>query len=199
MHSRLPRTRSLPGVRVHAVAVDGDGADPLSLGTATGVGVAGAHPAHQYPIGNAGTGATNGRDRWAGQVRPRRTWFDDDYDGEFRYDRQPVASLQAMDPDRTVYVGTASKSLAPALRLAWMVLPPALLDPVAVAKGRADRQTSVLDQERWPSSSSAPSTGTCAAHDCATASGVTPSSPHSRPCPRCGPGASPPASTPWSN
>jgi GntR family transcriptional regulator/MocR family aminotransferase len=51
-----------------------------------------------------------------------------------------------MDPDRTVYVGTASKSLAPALRLAWMVLPPALVDPVAAAKNRADRHTPVLEQ-----------------------------------------------------
>ena len=71
---------------------------------------------------------------------------EDDYDGEFRYDRQPVGCLQAMDPDRTVYVGTASKSLAPALRLAWMVVPAPLLDAVVAAKDRADRQTAVLDQ-----------------------------------------------------
>lgn len=49
--------------------------------------------------------------------------LEDDYDGEFRYDRQPVGALQSLDPDRVVYLGSASKSLAPALRLGWMVLP----------------------------------------------------------------------------
>ncbi len=51
-----------------------------------------------------------------------------------------------MDPERVVYVGTASKSLAPALRLGWMVLPPALMAPVIEAKERSDRQTGVLEQ-----------------------------------------------------
>jgi GntR family transcriptional regulator/MocR family aminotransferase len=132
-------------VRVHALPVDADGADPSSLGTATGVGAAVLTPAHQYPIGT--TLAPARRTAVIGWAREADAYVvDDDYDGEFRYDRQPVASLQAMDPDRTVYVGTASKSLAPALRLAWMVLPQALVDPVAAAKGRADRHTSVLDQ-----------------------------------------------------
>ena len=49
--------------------------------------------------------------------------LEDDYDGEFRYDRQPVGALQGLDPDRVVYFGTASKSLAPGLRFGWMVLP----------------------------------------------------------------------------
>ncbi len=71
---------------------------------------------------------------------------EDDYDGEFRYDRQPVGALQAMDPDRVAYVGTASKSLAPGLRLAWMALPPGLVAPVVAAKELADRHTSALDQ-----------------------------------------------------
>jgi len=133
------------GVRVHALPVDADGADPSSLATATGVGAAVLTPAHQYPIGT--TLAPARRTAAIGWARDANGYVvDDDYDGEFRYDRQPVASLQAMDPERIVYVGTASKSLAPALRLAWMVLPPALVDPVAAAKDRADRHTSVLDQ-----------------------------------------------------
>jgi GntR family transcriptional regulator/MocR family aminotransferase len=72
--------------------------------------------------------------------------IEDDYDGEFRYDRQTVGALQALDPDRVVYTGTASKSLAPGLRLAWMVVPRRLLEPVVAAKRTADLQTATLDQ-----------------------------------------------------
>jgi GntR family transcriptional regulator/MocR family aminotransferase len=71
--------------------------------------------------------------------------LEDDYDGEFRYDRQPVGALQGLDPDRVVYLGTASKSLAPGLRLAWMVLPPGLAEETVAAKGGVDT-CGVLDQ-----------------------------------------------------
>ncbi|MFC4628010.1 aminotransferase class I/II-fold pyridoxal phosphate-dependent enzyme [Promicromonospora alba] len=70
---------------------------------------------------------------------------DSHYDGEFRYDRQPIGVLQGLDPDRVAYFGTASKSLAPALRLAWMVLPKDWVPKVAVVKGPVDT-TSTLDQ-----------------------------------------------------
>lgn len=133
------------GLRVHGLPVDGDGADPASLVDATAVGAAVLTPAHQYPIGS--TLAPSRRTAVIGWARDAQAYVvEDDYDGEFRYDRQPVGSLQAMDPDRAVYIGTASKSLAPGLRLAWMVVPPALVDAVVAMKERADRQTSVLDQ-----------------------------------------------------
>jgi GntR family transcriptional regulator/MocR family aminotransferase len=61
--------------------------------------------------------------------------LDDDYDGEFRYDRQPVGALQALDPERVAYLGSVSKSMAQTLRLGWMVLPEALIDPVIDAAG----------------------------------------------------------------
>ena len=71
---------------------------------------------------------------------------EDDYDGELRYDRQPVGALQALDPEHVLYVGTAAKSLAPGLRLAWMAVPSALREDLFQAKHLADRHTSVLEQ-----------------------------------------------------
>ncbi|MDF3146075.1 PLP-dependent aminotransferase family protein, partial [Streptomyces sp. T21Q-yed] len=101
-------------------------------------------PAHQFPMG-----VPLHRDRRATVVDwARRTGglvLEDDYDGEFRYDRQPVGALQGLDPDHVVYLGTASKSLAPGLRLAWMVLPPTLVEEVTAAKGGVD-SCGVLDQ-----------------------------------------------------
>lgn len=61
--------------------------------------------------------------------------LDDDYDGEFRYDRQPVGALQSLDPERVAYLGSASKSMAQTLRVGWMVLPQALVEPVVRAAG----------------------------------------------------------------
>ncbi|MEV6414738.1 PLP-dependent aminotransferase family protein [Kribbella sp. NPDC051718] len=102
-------------------------------------------PAHQMP-----TGVPLAPDRrtkaveWARETNA--ILIEDDYDGEFRYDRQPVGALQALDPERVVYTGTASKSLAPALRLAWMVLPEHLMDPVLEVKRTTDLLTATLDQ-----------------------------------------------------
>ncbi|MBV1935382.1 PLP-dependent aminotransferase family protein [Streptomyces sp. BV286] len=102
-------------------------------------------PAHQFPMG-----VPLHPDRRAAAVDwARRTGgliLEDDYDGEFRYDRQPVGALQGLDPDHVVYFGTASKSLAPGLRLGWLVLPPGLASEVTAAKGGADWSCGVLDQ-----------------------------------------------------
>jgi GntR family transcriptional regulator / MocR family aminotransferase len=72
--------------------------------------------------------------------------FDDDYDGEFRYDRQPVGALQALCPDRVAYLGSTSKSLAQTLRLGWMVLPDDLIDPVIDAAGGAQFYVDAISQ-----------------------------------------------------
>ena len=71
--------------------------------------------------------------------------IEDDYDGEFRYDRRPVGALQALAPEHVVYAGTASKSLAPGVRLGWLVVPGALLEPVLAARAHGD-WPSALDQ-----------------------------------------------------
>src|SRR5262249_60872458 len=71
---------------------------------------------------------------------------EDDYDGELRYDRPAVGALQALAPEQVVYAGTASKSLAPGLRLGWLVLPADLVDEVVAVKSAAGRLSSSLDQ-----------------------------------------------------
>ncbi|MGC9495365.1 PLP-dependent aminotransferase family protein [Streptomyces sp. WG7] len=100
-------------------------------------------PSHQFPMGLP----LLPERRTALIDRARRTGgliLEDDYDGEFRYDRQPVGALQGLDPDRVVYLGTASKSLAPGLRLGWLVLPPPLVEDAM--DGMAGRTPGVLDQ-----------------------------------------------------
>ena len=74
------------------------------------------------------------------------TIIEDDYDAEFRYDREPVGTLQGLAADRVALIGTASKALAPALRLGWIVCPPALVEAVADEKRLADRGSPGLDQ-----------------------------------------------------
>ncbi|MCJ1679508.1 PLP-dependent aminotransferase family protein [Streptomyces sp. APSN-46.1] len=137
------------GLRTRPLGVDGAGARTESLpGLGSGSGSAGAvllTPAHQFPTGAALTPA-----RRAAAVDWARSTggliLEDDYDGEFRYDRQQVGALQGLDPDRVVYLGTASKALAPGLRMGWMVVPPGLLDEVLEQKGRADWTSSAVDQ-----------------------------------------------------
>lgn len=129
------------GLRTTPLPFDERGTDP---GRLTDQGAVLLTPAHQFPMGG-----TLHRDRRAAVVDwARRTGglvVEDDYDGEFRYDRQPVGALQGLDPDHVVYAGTASKALAPGLRLGWLVLPPDLMAQVLKAKGGIDACGS-LDQ-----------------------------------------------------
>ncbi|MFD7413085.1 PLP-dependent aminotransferase family protein [Kitasatospora purpeofusca] len=146
------------GLGLAPLPLDCDGArtDLLDdLGGAVGAGGAGGTadrlgavlltPAHQFP-----SGAALAADRRAAAVRWARERdgyvIEDDYDGEFRYDRQPLGAMQALDPDRVVYGGTAAKSLAPGLRLAWLALPDELVEPVARLKALADTMSPVTDQ-----------------------------------------------------
>jgi GntR family transcriptional regulator / MocR family aminotransferase len=102
-------------------------------------------PAHQSPTGVALAPARRAALlEWAGA--PGRVVIEDDYDAEYRYDRAPLAALQGLAPDRVVYMGTVSKTLAPALRLGWLVLPERLLSSVAEQKRLADHGCPTLDQ-----------------------------------------------------
>jgi GntR family transcriptional regulator/MocR family aminotransferase len=102
-------------------------------------------PAHQFPTGAVLSGER--RRALLGWARERRALvIEDDYDAEFRYDREPVRALQGLDPERVAYVGSVSKSLAPALRLGWLVVPPALAANATDSKRLLDSGSPALDQ-----------------------------------------------------
>ncbi len=136
------------GVDIAPGPVDGDGidlraVDPIALGRAR---LAYVTPSHQFPTG-------------AVMTFPRRqallSWaeesgayiFEDDYDSEFRYQGRPIESLRALDDrGRVIYAGTFSKTLFPALRIGYLVLPPELVAPVGAAKWLASFCNPTLEQ-----------------------------------------------------
>ena len=132
------------GLFTRSVAVDDSGMQAERL-TGLNVGAVLLTPAHQFP-----TGVALSPDRrkalldWASR---RRVWIiEDDYDAEYRYDRGPVGALQGLANDRVIYLGSASKTLAPALRLGWILSPGELVDSLALAKLHADHGSPTLDQ-----------------------------------------------------
>jgi len=131
------------GFTTVALPVDAHGARVEALTQTTGAVF--LTPSHQYPTGVP----LHPSRRQALRAWARATGgliVEDDYDGEYRYDRRPVGALQGIAADRTVYCGTVSKTLGPALRLAWMVLPHCLVRPVVQAKQEADLYTETLGQ-----------------------------------------------------
>ncbi len=126
------------GLTVLPLPVDGDGARVGEL-AGSGARAVVVTPAHQYPTGVVlHPDRRHWLARWAAATGA--LIIEDDYDGEFRYDRQPVGAVQGVAPGQVAYFGTASKTLGPGLRLGWLVLPPGLVRPVAEAKRLADSQ-----------------------------------------------------------
>jgi GntR family transcriptional regulator/MocR family aminotransferase len=116
------------GLAVTPIPVDADGVMTSAL-AASAVDAVVVTPAHQTPTGV--TLAPDRRAALASWAADRRVLvIEDDYDGELRYDRRPVPALQALDTSRILYAGTASKSLAPGLRIGWAVVPDEWLDAV---------------------------------------------------------------------
>jgi GntR family transcriptional regulator / MocR family aminotransferase len=136
------RVAAASGLQVRTLPIDAAGADVAGI---DGVDTLLLTPAHQFPLGMP---LAPDRRRqvveWA--IEGDGLVIEDDYDGEFRYDRQAVGAMQALAPEHVVYAGTASKALAPGLRLAWLVLPPHLIEPVVEAKRLADGHSGTIDQ-----------------------------------------------------
>ena len=132
------------GMAAVPVPVDEQGIDVRAL-AATGARAVLVTPAHQWPTGVV-MAAERRRALIAWAQRRDAYVIEDDYDAEFRYDREPVGSLQGLAADRVLAVGTVSKSLAPALRLGWLLCPPQLVEPVVGFKELADRGSPTLDQ-----------------------------------------------------
>lgn len=139
----LPAHRELfaaAGLRVIGVAVDEQGVQVEQLAAPVLL----CAPAHQLP-----TGAVLSAQRrvalldWA---RHGGIIIEDDYDSELRYDGRPFAALQGLAPERVIYVGSASKTLAPALRIGWVVLPEQLRASLVAAKLLDDLGSAVLPQ-----------------------------------------------------
>ncbi|MEV5880303.1 PLP-dependent aminotransferase family protein [Streptomyces sp. NPDC052101] len=132
------------GLTAVPVPVDEQGIDVRAL-AASGARAVVVTPAHQWP-----TGVVLGPERrraligWA--AGHDAVVIEDDYDAEFRYDREPVGALQGLAADRVVSIGTVSKSLAPALRIGWVLCPPALTEVLVSVKHLSDRGSPVLDQ-----------------------------------------------------
>ena len=133
------------GARLLPVPVDADGIDPARL--PENARMAFVTPSHQFP-----TGAILPLARrfalldWA--RRADALIVEDDYDGEFRYEDQPLQSLQGLDGDgRVIYLGTFSRTVFPALRIGYLVVPKSLVAVFTAAKWLSDRHTATLEQE----------------------------------------------------
>jgi len=102
-------------------------------------------PAHQFPTGAVLSGARR-RELLAWSRDSGALILEDDYDAEFRYDREPVRALQGLDPERVIYAGTTSKTLAPALRIGWLVVPEPLVERLSAMKVLLDDLSPTLEQ-----------------------------------------------------
>jgi GntR family transcriptional regulator/MocR family aminotransferase len=143
-HPEQRATMVRSGLELVPIPVDEDGlrVDQLDAAAVDAVVLT---PAHQFPSGAVLSGER--RAALLDWLRARdAVAIEDDYDAEYRYDRAPVGALQGLEPERIVYAGTTSKTLAPALRLGWLAVPERLLEAVVYEKRLADLGSAHIDQ-----------------------------------------------------
>lgn len=133
------------GAEVRPVPVDEKGIVPDRLSPTERPSFVFVTPSHQFPLG--GTLPIQRRIQLIEYARAMDCYIvEDDYDSEFTYDGVPIHSMQGLDPDKVIYVGTFSKILSPSLRIGYLVLPDLLLAHFRKNKWYLDRHTSVLEQ-----------------------------------------------------
>ena len=133
------------GARLHPVTLDRDGLNPAKLPRSARIAF--VTPSHQFP-----TGAILPLARrlalleWA--KKADAVLIEDDYDGESRYEGQPVESMQGLDTEgRVIYLGTFSRTIFPALRIGYLIAPKSLVPAFTSGKWLCDRHTATLEQE----------------------------------------------------
>jgi len=146
-HPGLQATLAMAGVRTVAVPVDADGLD-VAAGIARAPRAALVHvtPCCQYPLGTTMSAARRAALLdWAAR---RGAWIlEDDYQSEFFHDGRPPAALAALDRSgRVLHLGTFTSAAFPSLRLAWIVLPPSLVDTFEAVRGQLDHHSHAIAQ-----------------------------------------------------
>jgi GntR family transcriptional regulator/MocR family aminotransferase len=142
--SDTPPVARRHGLSVAPIPADEDGIVVEAL-AGTDADAVVVTPAHQFPVG--GVLPPSRREAllaWADAGS--RFILEDDYDAEYRFDREPIGAIQGLAPERVLYAGSASKVLAPGLRLGWLVAPDALVDRLAEAKEASDRGSASIEQ-----------------------------------------------------
>src|SRR5256885_1015068 len=133
------------GARLHPVPVDREGLNPAKLPASARIAF--VTPSHQFPIGGVLPLARRlALLEWA--KKAHAVVIEDDYDGEFRYEGQPVESMQGLDTEgRVIYLGTFSRTVFPALRIGYLIAPKSLVPAFTSGKWLCDRHTATLEQE----------------------------------------------------